>query len=175
MKILSLKGILTLFIILFSFTSCERYVTECMTPTITGEYSVVGVQIQSVDQSVSSDTFITYGICETPLPYPFDKINFAKFKTEIGYDMIRINEISNGKYEINENYTLKNCTPYSVGFMDFNYVDPTNPNIKRRMIFNVIDDPTNPYSSDIVLRHEGIWPHGKWGEKIIVSLYLHDD
>lgn len=169
MKILSLKGIVTLFIILFSFTSCERYVTECATPTLGGEYTITRVEIHSVDQSTSPDTVFIKDTCETPLPYPFNKFIIGKMQMEIDYSRIRINKTSNTTYEINEFYTLKNCTPYSVGFMDFSYKDPTNPNLVRRLIFNVDDDPYNP---TVVLRHEGVWPYSKWGEKLIVSFFL---
>ena len=73
MKILSLKGIVSLFIILFSFSSCERYVTECATPTLSGKYVISKVKIQSVKQNTSKDTTLYTGdLCVTSMPYPFD-------------------------------------------------------------------------------------------------------
>jgi hypothetical protein len=172
MKILSLRGIVSILLIFLTFSSCERYVTECMTPTLGGEYTIDRVEVIPVDQESNPPVVYTYDTCETPLPYPFNKFIVNQMRIEIDYSTIRINKISANSYEINEFYTLKNCTPYSVGFMDFTYKDPSNPSLIRRMIFSVYDDP---YNTGVILHHEGVWPHSKWGEKVKVSFYLRRD
>ena len=86
MKIFSFKGIVTFFIILFSFSSCERYVTECATPTLSGKYVISKVKIQSVKQNTSKDTTLYTGdLCITSMPYPFDTFFVDDFKLHMDY------------------------------------------------------------------------------------------
>ena len=62
-----------IFLIVFLFSSCEMYVTEKKTVTLSGKYVISKVRVQSADQNMSSDTnYLTMDIVHTVMPYPFD-------------------------------------------------------------------------------------------------------
>lgn len=176
MKILSLKGILTLFIILFSFTSCERYVTECATPTLSGKYVISKVRIQSVKQNTSKDTTLyTSELCITSMPYPFDTFYVDDLKMHFDYSTVRMKQIkttSTGEdvWEFdNIFYTIYNCTPYYVGDLQFDYQYNEGSNfVYPRLTFFIEDDGFE----HLQLKTKGVWPHLEWGENVMYTFFL---
>jgi hypothetical protein len=170
------------------FISCETYVTECATPSLDGKYVVSLVQIKSVDQSTSKDT--TFSIpgetCVTPLPYPFDtfKINDLRIEFE-GPELRMVWRGHNGTSDIwllgrnygepyNKaiTYTLRNCTPFYVGDLQFSYVYEFNgQTFKPTLTFFVVDDGI----THLTLKSYGVWPSKEMGQKLDVSFFLTRD
>jgi hypothetical protein len=174
MKILSLRGIVSILLIFLTFSSCERYVTECATPTLSGKYVISKVKIQSVKQNTSKDTMLYTGdLCVTSMPYPFDTFFVDDLKLHMDESSIRLNCLGNidgrDKWEITTFYTLYNCTPYYAGDLQFDYEYKEGSSfVHPRLTFFVEDDG----SEHLQIKTKGVWPHLEWGENVMYTFFL---
>lgn len=163
-----------IYVILLSFllVSCEIYVTECATPTLSGKYKIAKVRKQSVKQNTTEDkTFNSGEFCTTFLPYPFDTF-IVDSNLVIHFDYSSISFPQKGQdfggrdlYEFNVFYKIFNCTPYYVGDLQFDYFYSGN---NVRMTFFIEDDGFE----HLQLKTKGTWPDGKWGENVVYTFSL---
>jgi len=171
-----LKNIFVGIILSTLFLSCETYVTECATPSLSGKYVVGKVDIHSVKQDVSRDTVLyTAELCKTPLPYPFDSFYVDDFFIHLDNSAIRLNCLGvdgNGRdlWELGPSfYTIYNCTPYYVGDLQFKYEFTKDGQVFRpSLTFFIVDDGLET----LILKSKGVWPSKEMGEKLDVTLYL---
>jgi len=81
-----MKKLFLLFIVLF-FVSCEQYVTEKPTLTLSGKYVVSKLDITNVDQNQTRDSLYLVGTTynNNLLPKPFDNISINHFYIHLDY------------------------------------------------------------------------------------------
>jgi len=169
------KLVIGTFLCLF-LVSCETYVTECATPSLSGKYVIGKVDIHSVKQDVSRDTILlSTDLCKTPLPYPFDSFYVDDLFIHLDNSSIRLNNLGvdgNGRdmWELGPSfYTIYNCTPFYVGDLQFKYEFVRDGQTFRpTLTFFVVDDGVET----LVLKSKGVWPSKEMGEKVDVTLYL---
>lgn len=164
-------GKIYIILCLFLLTSCERYVTECATATLSGKYVISKVRIQSVKQNTSKDsTLYTGDLCVTHMPAPFDSFYVDEFKLHMGYDLISfpfygVDSRGRDLYTTNTFYSIYNCTPYYVGDLRFTY---EYKNVSYTLTFFIEDDGLE----HVQIKTKGVWPYGKWGEDVMYTFFL---
>ena len=169
---------LFLSLIVFTFISCERYVTEFKTLTLSGKYVVSKLHITNVDQNKTKDSLYLVGstYVNSVLPKPFDSIIINKFYLHLDYSTIRLKLLgvtSFGqdiwKYGSSPNeifYTTFGGTPFSYGYIQFNYM--TDDKSTRLVTFYIEDDGLE----SLQLKSSGAWFEGKFGQKQVMTLSL---
>jgi hypothetical protein len=152
------------------FTSCEKFVTECATATLSGKYVISKVRIQSVKQNTTKDsTLYTGDLCVTHMPAPFDSFYVDEFKLHMDYSSISfpfygiVND--RDSYTTTTFYSICNCTPYYVGDLRFNY---TYKNVTTTLTFFIEDDGLE----HIQIKTKGVWPYSQWGEDVMYTFFL---
>ena len=82
------------FILLISlFTSCEKYVTNSKTLTLSGKYKLALLDVTSVDQNITLDSLYRPGTTyiNHNIPKPFDSLVINRFYVHLDYSSIRLN------------------------------------------------------------------------------------
>lgn len=174
---MSFGKLLTSICICLFVSSCETYVTECATPSLSGKYVIGKVDIHSVKQDVSRDTVLfTSDLCLTPLPYPFDSFYVDDLFIHFDGSSVRLNNYGvdgNGRdlWELGPSfYSLYNCTPFYVGDLQFKYeFTRDGQKFNPLLTFFVVDDGLEI----LVLKSKGVWPSKEMGEKVDVTFYLY--
>ena len=157
-----------LFVLLSFLTSCERYVTEISTLTLSGKYKLALLDVTSVDQRTSPDsTYLAGSVYINPsLPFPFDTIQINRFFIYFTYSEIKINLIdtSQGRdiYQFNTNYKVLNNNAYDLGHLQFTYF-PTP--IAKTLTFHIEKDGLE----SLQLQSSGQWVNGRFGEKQVLT------
>lgn len=165
--------------LLFTLSSCEKYVVEKSDITLSGKYVVSKLEITSVDQNTSHDSLYTIGssYVNDALPDPFDSISINHFYIHLTYSEIRLNLLGvqqnsgqdEWQYGSSPNeifYRVLGNNSYNNGFIQFDYV--TNDGSSRRITFLIEDDGFE----SLQLKSEGAWFQGKYGEKQVMTLGL---
>lgn len=167
-----------LLILIFLFTSCEKFVTEISDITLSGKYVVSKLDITSVDQNQSRDSLFTLGSTyrNQNLPSPFDSIRINRFYIHLDYSTIRMGRVypsASGRdvwqYGMSPDeifYRVLNNNSYNNGFLQFTYEIKTND--VRTLTFLIEDDGFE----SLQLKSSGSWFKGKLGEKQVMTLYL---
>ena len=165
-----------IFILLIFLSSCETYVTERKTVTLSGKYVISKVRIQSADQNTSSDSnYLTMDIVETVMPYPFDSFMVDNLFLHFDYSQVMLNleGVQAGGRDIWEigpyRYWILNSTPYYSGDLQFTYeYTKGNQLHKPTLTFTIEDDGLE----HLQLKSKGIWPSKEFGEQVIITFFL---
>jgi hypothetical protein len=167
-----------LFFIVLLFTSCEHYITEIADLTLSGKYVVSKLEITNVDQNRTKDSLYLLGTTYNNklLPKPFDSIKINNFYLHLDYSTLRMKLIGvtpSGedmwKYGIGSNpifYRTFGRTPYSYGYMQFNYI--TDDNSSRTITFQIEDDGFET----LQLKSSGSWFNGPYNQKQVMTMSL---
>ena len=167
-----------LLVLVFTLTSCEKYVTEIPTLTLSGKYVVSKLDITNVDQNETRDSLYLSGTnySNKLLPKPFDLIVINRFYIWLDYSTIRMKILGvtpSGediwKYGSNSDpifYKTFGATPYSFGYMQFNYI--TEDGSSRTITFFIEDDGFET----LQLKSSGAWFNGKFGQKQVMTMSL---
>lgn len=169
---------LILSLIVLTFISCERYVTESKTLSLSGKYVVSKLHITNVDQNQTRDSLYLVGstYVNSVLPKPFDSIVINKFYLHLDYSTIRMSLLGVTpagqdiwKYGSSPNeifYTTFGGTPCSSGYIQFSYI--TDDKSSRLITFYIEDDGLE----SLQLKSSGAWFEGKFGQKQVMTLSL---
>ena len=172
-----MKKIIFLLVILL-LVSCERYITELPTLTLSGKYVVTKLDITNVDQNETRDSLYLSGTnyVNNKLPKPFDSITINRFYIHLDYSTIRMKQLGvtpSGrdiwKYGNTPNeiyYNTFGGTGYNSGYMQFNYV--TDDGSSRTITFLIEDDGVE----SLQLKSSGAWFNGKFGQKQVMTMSL---
>jgi len=172
-----MKKIMFLLTILL-LISCERYITELPTLTLSGKYVVTKLDITNVDQNETRDSLYLNGTCyvNNKLPKPFDSIRINRFYIHLDYVTLRMKQLGvtpDGrdiwKYGNSPNEIFYNTfggTGYNSGYMQFNYV--TDDGSSRTITFLIEDDGVE----SLQLKSSGAWFNGKFGQKQVMTMSL---
>lgn len=172
-----MKKLFLLFIVLF-LVSCEQYVTEKPTLSLSGKYVVSKLDITNVDQNQTRDSLYlvgtTYG--NNLLPKPFDVISINHFYIHLDYSTVRMKLLGVTpagqdiwRYGTSPNEIFYNTfggNAYNNGYMQFNYV--TDDGSSRLVTFLIEDDGFET----LQLKSSGAWFNGKFGQKQVMTLSL---
>lgn len=169
---------LYLLLILFLFTSCEKFVLETSDITLSGKYVISKVDITSVDQNQVRDSLYTVGdtYVNKMIPDPFDSIVVNRLYLHLDYSTVRMNLLGvspsgrdiweYGSSPDNIFYRIINNNSYNNGFLQFDYV--ASDKSIRTLTFLIEDDGFE----SLQLKSAGSWFKGKFGEKQVMTLYL---
>lgn len=172
-----MKKIMFLLVILL-LVSCERYITELPTLTLSGKYVVTKLDITNVDQNETRDSLYLNGTSyvNNKLPKPFDSIPINRFYIHLDYSTIRMKQLGvtpDGrdiwKYGNTPNeiyYNTFGGTGYNSGYMQFNYI--TEDGSSRLITFHIEDDGVE----SLQLKSSGAWFNGKFGQKQVMTMSL---
>lgn len=153
---------------LLLLTSCERYVTEISTLTLSGKYKLALLDVTSVDQRTSPDsTYLAGSVYINPsLPSPFDTIRINRFYIYFTYSEIKLNLIDTTQspeiYQFNTEYKILNNNAYDLGHLQFTYF-PTP--IAKTLTFHIEKDGLE----SLQLQSSGQWVRGRFGEKQVLT------
>jgi hypothetical protein len=168
---------LYLLLSLLLITSCEKYVTEISTVTLSGKYVVSKMDITNVDQNQTRDSLYLVGstYINKSLPDPFDSIVINRFYLHFTEREVRMNllgVIPRGdlwEYGAPPNeifYRILGNNSYNSGFVQFDYV--SSDKSVRTLTFFIEDDGVE----SLQLKSAGGWFRGNVGEKQVMTLYL---
>ena len=169
---------LILLLISFLLFSCEKYITEIPTLTLSGKYVVSKLDITNVDQNGTRDSLYLSGTkyINPLLPKPFDSIQINRFYIHMDYSAIKMKLLGvtqDGrdiwKYGNSPNEIFYNTfggTGYNSGYLQFNYV--TEDGSSRLITFYIEDDGVE----SLQLKSSGAWFNGKFGQKQVMTLSL---
>lgn len=156
--------------LLFFFSSCERYVTEIPTFSLSGKYVLTRLQVTSTDQNTQKDSLYLFGTTyiNKKLPHPFDTMNINKFYIHLDNSVISLNSkgVSPSGTDVwefkNIPYFQWGYNRYNWGYLQFEL--PTFP----QMIFKIEDDGIE----HLALRGFEMWPESKFGPKQEFSFFF---
>ena len=169
---------LFLLLLVLVLSSCERYVTEIRDLSLSGKYVISKLEITNVDQNETRDSLYVLGTTyNNPLlPKPFDSIRVNNFYIHMDYSTIRMRLMGvtpSGqdiwRYGSGNNpifYNTFGATPFSFGYMQFNYV--TDDGSSRTVTFFIEDDGFET----LQLKSSGAWFNGKFGQKQVMTMSL---
>lgn len=153
---------------LLTLTSCERYVTEISTLTLSGKYKLALLDVTGVDQTSNSDsTFRPGSIYINPsLPEPFDTIEINRFYIHLSYSEIKLNLLPSQDdrdiWQFHTTYQILNNNTYDLGYLRFTYF-PTV--LAKTLIFHIEKDGLE----SLQLQSSGQWVRGRFGEKQVLT------
>lgn len=167
------------FLYLISFFSCEMFVLDTQTLTLSGKYVVSKLDITNVDQTTEKDSIYTIGdtyYAKNQTPHPFDSIVINRFYIHLDESSIRLNLLGvdfggrdiweYGSYDNPIFYSVFHNTSYSNGYLQFSY--KTKKGELKTLTFLIEHDGLET----LQLKNSGIWLRGKDGQKQIMTLYL---
>lgn len=166
--------------ILFTLYSCQLYVTETKSVSLSGKYVVSKLEITNVDQNQTKDQLYLLGTTfrdyNNDWPDPFNNIPINNFYIHFDYSTIRMGlkgVTTSGEdiwiYGTDPNYIYYKVfggTPFYSGNLQFDYLKKTGG--QQRMTFMIEDDGFET----LQLKSSGVWPSGKMGQKQVMTLYL---
>lgn len=167
---------------LVTFTSCEKYVTNISTLTLSGKYVVSKLTVIQTSQPNTKDTTYLSGqlFHNTSLPDPFDSIIIDNFYLHFDYASIKMvwhNRIQNGQRdrweygeqpeEIFYSRVPWSYDAYTLGKIQFDY-KPKDRGTYHRILFQVDSD----LFETLQLSGLDFAPNGKDGPhyRLIISL-----
>ena len=164
--------------ILFTLYSCQLYVTETKSVSLSGKYVVSKLEITNVDQNQTKDQLYLLGTTfrSDVWPEPFNNIAINNFYIHFDYSTIRMGfrGVTNSGEDIwiygtHPNYIYYDVfggTPFYSGNLQFDYLKQNGG--QQRMTFMIEDDGLET----LQLKSSGVWPSGKMGQKQVMTLYL---
>lgn len=164
--------------ILLTLYSCQFYVTETKSVSLSGKYVVSKLEITNVDQNQTKDQRYLLGTTfrSDDWPEPFNYIPINNFYIHFDYSTIRMGfrGVTNSgediwAYGTHPNYIYYDVfggTPFYSGNLQFDYLKKNGG--QQRMTFMIEDDGLET----LQLKSSGVWPSGKMGQKQVMTLYL---
>lgn len=144
------------------------------TLTLSGKYVVSKLEINYDSNNAGTDSLYTLGstYINRNSPSPFDSIKINGFKINLSYIDIKMNLLDpvNNRWEYGDNpvifYRVLNNNGYDLGYLQFDYT--TKNNFQQRITFHIEHDGLE----SLQLKSVGEWPNGKYGPKIIMTMFL---
>lgn len=163
-----MKKLLLLFLILFTFMSCEVY-QEPTSLSLSGEYVVDKVTLLSTENTTNTGGTIFGPGTHYTNPYdilPLDDIQVGFTRWHLDYSVISFYPIQNGNgttYWQRQYYysVINHNNVYDLGYIQF-YV---NGSVRT---FKILDDGFE----SLTLQTTGLWPYSNSGPNQIVTLHL---
>lgn len=174
-----MKNYILYFFISILLFSCEMFVLDTKTLSLSGKYVVNKLDVTNVDQSTEKDSIYTIGdtyYATGQIPHPFDTIKINRFYIHLDESSIRMNwlGVDFGGRDIweygNSNnpifYNVLHNTTYNNGYLQFSY--ETKNKEFRTLTFLIEHDGLET----LQLKSSGIWLKGKDGQKKVLTFYL---
>lgn len=174
---------LLFFLILFMLTSCEKYVTETSTITLSGKYllqKVSKVRIENPTDTIIQNFFVGDTVIDRFLPDPFDTLKVGAFYMYFNYSIIRMNLLPRGlndnkdrwEYGMSPDDIFYHRVPlsfdaYTFGKITFVYL-PKDEKSYRKIILSIDSD----LAESLQLSGLDFSPHGRNGPKYRYVFHL---
>lgn len=173
-----MRKVMLLLLVSILFVSCEQYITEMKTVTLSGKYVISKMEVTNVEQKHSPDSLYLIGTTyiNKNLPDPFDNITINRFYIHFDYTTVRMNllgTLNSGRdywqYGTSPDdifYRLFGQTPYHSGYIQYMYKSVKG---EFPMVTFMIEDDG---LTSLQLKSEGGWFKGQYGQKQVVTLFL---
>lgn len=171
---------LLFFLILFMLTSCEKYVTETSTITLSGKYLLQKLSIVQIENPTDSIRNFVVGdmVINRFLPDPFDTIKVGAFYMDFNYSDLRMNflrrtnERDVWEYGMSPDFIFYHRVPlsfdaYTFGKITFVYL-PKDEKSYRKIILSIDSD----LAESLQLSGLDFSPHGRNGPKYRYVFHL---
>jgi hypothetical protein len=171
---------LLFFLILFMLTSCEKYVTETSTITLSGKYLLQKLSIVQIENPTDSIRNFVVGdvVINRFLPDPFDTLKVGAFYLDFTYSDLRMNflrrtnERDVWEYGMSPDFIFYHRVPlsfdaYTFGKITFMYL-PKDESSYRKIILSIDSD----LAESLQLSGLDFSPYGKNGPKYRYVFHL---
>ncbi len=171
---------LLFFLILFMLTSCEKYVTETSTITLSGKYLLQKLSIVQIENPTDSIRNFVVGdvVINRFLPDPFDTLKVGAFYLDFNYSDLRMNflrrtnERDVWEYGMSPDFIFYHRVPlsfdaYTFGKITFMYL-PKDESSYRKIILSIDID----LAESLQLSGLDFSPYGKNGPKYRYVFHL---
>ena len=171
---------LSFFLILFMLTSCEKYVTETSTITLSGKYLLQKLSIVQIENPTDSIKNFVVGdmVINRFLPDPFDTIKVGAFYMDFNYSDLRMNFLKRTnerdvwEYGMSPDFIFYHRVPlsfdaYTFGKITFVYL-PKDEKSYRKIILSIDSD----LAESLQLSGLDFSPHGRNGPKYRYIFHL---
>jgi hypothetical protein len=171
---------LLFFLILFMLTSCEKYVTETSTITLSGKYLLQKLSIVQIENPTDSIRNFVVGdmVINRFLPDPFDTLKVGAFYLDFNYSDLRMNflrrtnERDVWEYGMSPDFIFYHRVPlsfdaYTFGKITFMYL-PKDESSYRKIILSIDSD----LAESLQLSGLDFSPYGKNGPKYRYVFHL---
>lgn len=171
---------LSFFLILLMLTSCEKYVTDTSTITLSGKYLLQKLSVIQIENPTDSIRNFVVGdmVINRFLPDPFDTLKVGAFYMDFTYSDLRMNFLrrTNEKdiweYGMHPNEIFWTRVPfsfdaYTFGKITFLYL-PKDENTYRKVILSIDSD----LAESLQLSGLDFSPYGKNGPKYRYVFHL---
>lgn len=173
-----MRKVILLLLVSILFVSCEQYITEIKSVTLSGKYVISKMEVTNVDQNNTRDSLYLIGTTyiNKELPHPFDSLPVNRFYVHFDYSTVRMNllrTVNSGEdvwqYGTHPDiiYRLFGQTPYHSGY--FQYMYKTINGEFPLITFMIEDDGL----TSLQLKSEGGWFTGPFGQKQVITLFLN--
>lgn len=171
---------LSFFLILLMLSSCEKYVTDTSTITLSGKYLLQKLSVVQIENPTDSIRNFVVGdmVINRFLPDPFDTLKVGAFYMDFTYSDLRMNflrrtnERDVWEYGMSPNEIFWSRVPfsfdaYTFGKITFMYV-PKDENTYRKIILSIDSD----LAESLQLSGLDFSPYGKNGPKFRYVFHL---
>ncbi len=171
---------LSFFLILFMLTSCEKYVTDTSTITLSGKYLLQKLSIVQIENPTDSIKNFVVGdmVINRFLPDPFDTLRVGAFYLDFNYSDLRMNflrrtnERDVWEYGMSPDFIFYHRVPlsfdaYTFGKITFVYL-PKDEKSYRKIILSIDSD----LAESLQLSGLDFSPHGRNGPKYRYVFHL---
>ena len=171
---------LSFFLILFMLTSCEKYVTDTSTITLSGKYLLQKLSIVQIENPTDSIKNFVVGdmVINRFLPDPFDTLRVGAFYLDFNYSDLRMNflrrtnERDVWEYGMSPDFIFYHRVPlsfdaYTFGKITFVYL-PKDEKSYRKIILSIDSD----LAESLQLSGLDFSPYGRNGPKYRYVFHL---
>jgi hypothetical protein len=171
---------LSFFLILFMLTSCEKYVTDTSTITLSGKYLLQKLSIVQIENPTDSIKNFVVGdmVINRFLPDPFDTLRVGAFYLDFNYSDLRMNflrrtnERDVWEYGMSPDFIFYHRVPlsfdaYTFGKITFVYL-PKDEKSYRKIVLSIDSD----LAESLQLSGLDFSPHGRNGPKYRYVFHL---
>lgn len=171
---------LTFLFILFILSSCEKYVTETSTITLSGKYLLQKLSVVQIENPTDSIRNFVVGdmVINKFLPDPFDTLKVGAFYMDFNYSDLRMNYLRRTnerdvwEYGMSPNEIFWTRVPfsfdaYTFGKITFMYL-PKDESSYRKIILSIDSD----LAESLQLSGLDFSPYGKNGPKYRYVFHL---
>ena len=165
---------------LFMLTSCEKYVTDTSTITLSGKYLLQKLSIVQIENPTDSIKNFVVGdmVINRFLPDPFDTLKVGAFYLDFNYSDLRMNflrrtnERDVWEYGMSPDFIFYHRVPlsfdaYTFGKITFVYL-PKNEKSYRKIVLSIDSD----LAESLQLSGLDFSPHGRNGPKYRYVFHL---
>jgi hypothetical protein len=171
---------LSFFLMLFMLTSCEKYVTDTSTITLSGKYLLQKLSIVQIENPTDSIKNFVVGdmVINRFLPDPFDTLKVGAFYLDFNYSDLRMNflrrtnERDVWEYGMSPDFIFYHRVPlsfdaYTFGKITFVYL-PKDEKSYRKIVLSIDSD----LAESLQLSGLDFSPHGRNGPKYRYVFHL---